>query len=99
MILDFQSQRRAFGVTVQQPCSRHISLAHLYVQELTTTKQVIGKVKGDSNPADCLTKYLPTGKAVKKGQERLIRVRKVLMKQISASRLNIRQFSSVIHKL
>ena len=101
---------------------RHISLAHLYVQELTRTKQVIiGKVKGDSNPADCLTKYLPTGEAVKKGQEltgmvnlceeglddhvrktALTKVSAVCLerknnvdywKPISASRLNIRQFS------
>ena len=106
---------------------RHISLAHLYVQELTRTKHVIiGKVKGYSNPADCLTKYLPTGEAVKKGQElagmvnlckeglddhvrktALTKVSAVCFerknnverwKPISASRLSIRQFSSVVHK-
>ena len=106
---------------------RHISLAHLYVQELTRTKHVIiGKVIGDSNPADCLTKYLPTGEAVKKGRElagmvnlckeglddhvrktALTKVSAVCFERknnverwqpISASRLSIRQFSSVVHK-
>ncbi|CAE7242490.1 RE2 [Symbiodinium sp. CCMP2592] len=49
---------------------RHISLAHLYVQELVKTKQVIiAKVKGIANPADCLTKHLKTGEDMKQACE------------------------------
>ena len=49
---------------------RHISLAHLYIQELVKTKQVIiGKVKGVANPADCLTKHLKTGEEVRQACE------------------------------
>ena len=45
---------------------RHIDIAHLYVQELVKTKRVIiGKVKGETNPADVMTKHLQTGDEVK----------------------------------
>ncbi|CAE7247114.1 RE1, partial [Symbiodinium natans] len=49
---------------------RYISLAHLYIQELVKTKQVIiRKVKGVANPADCLTKHLKTGEEVRQACE------------------------------
>ena len=49
---------------------RHISLAHLYIQELVKTKQVIiAKVKGVANPADCLTKHLKTGEEMRQACE------------------------------
>ena len=49
---------------------RHISFAHLYIQELVKTKQVIiAKVKGVANPADCLTKHLKTGEEMRQACE------------------------------
>lgn len=45
---------------------RHIAVSHLFIQELVKSKQVIiGKVKGESNPSDVMTKHLPTGDSVK----------------------------------
>ena len=49
---------------------RHVAVSHLYVQELVKTKQVIvGKVRGDKNPSDILTKHLSTGDQVRSGRE------------------------------
>ena len=40
---------------------RHIAVSHLFIQELVKTKQVIiGKVKGEKNPSDVMTKHLET---------------------------------------
>ena len=38
---------------------RHIELAGLYVQELVHQKSIkVGKIAGELNPANCLTKHL-----------------------------------------
>ena len=51
---------------------RHIAVSHLFIQELAKTKQVIiGKVKGEKNPSDVMTKHLPTGEAMKRAVEML----------------------------
>ena len=51
---------------------RHIAVSHLFIQELVKTKQVIiGKVKGEKNPSDVMTKHLPTGEAMKRAIEML----------------------------
>ena len=40
---------------------RHVAVGHMYIQELVRSKQVIiGKVDGQANPANTLTKHLAT---------------------------------------
>ena len=51
---------------------RHIAVSHLFIQELVKTKQVIiGKVKGEKNPSDVMTRHLPTGEAMKRAIDML----------------------------
>ena len=43
---------------------RHVRIGHLWVQQLSDAEEVcFRKVRGDSNPADLMTKYLPASKA------------------------------------
>ena len=51
---------------------RHVSVGHLYVQEMVTSKQVIiNKISGTHNPVEILTKFLKTGNEMMEGAERL----------------------------
>ena len=51
---------------------RHIAVAHMYIQELVKSKQVIvGKIDGKENPSDILTKHLSTGDEVRQGSCKL----------------------------
>ena len=39
---------------------RHVRIGHLWIQEVASSEEVrFAKVRGYSNPADCLTKHLP----------------------------------------